>query len=117
MKIVRIILVIIIALLSLSAGAAKLMKVPQEVIFFESLGINLNMMWALGFFQVLAGVLIFVSKFRKIGAIFAALTFIISAIMILMTGQLGFGLFSLLPVILALYIAITSQNTQKVKNS
>ena len=117
MRIVKIIILAILALLSVAAGAAKLMKAPQETTFFESLGIDLTFMLMLGLLQVAGGIFIIVPKLRKIGAIVAAIAFSISTIMISMTGQIGFGFFSLLPVILALYIAISSQTMTRAKNT
>lgn len=109
MKIVNAIIIGIIALLSLAAGVTKIFTAPQEISFFESLGIDLNIMIAFGFVQFAAGVLILLPKLRKIGAIVAAISFGISAIMIFRTGQIGFALFSILPIALALYILKTSK--------
>jgi len=76
MKILRIIILVIVTLLSLAAGLAKVMQVPQEAA-------------------------VAIPKTRNIGAIVTAVIFLISAIMIFMNGQVGFGLFSLLPTALA----------------
>jgi hypothetical protein len=113
MKILNIIILAIVALLSLAAGAAKIMKAPQEVVFFESLGISLTLMVALGVVQAVAGVMALVPRIRKIGAAIAAICFVISAIMILMSGQIGFGLISLLPAALAVYIFISTPSSAK----
>ena len=117
MKIVRVIILVIVALLSLAAGVAKIMKTPQETTFFDSLGIDLTFMLILGVLQVAGGIFIFVPKVRKVGAIVAAIAFSISTIMIFMTGQIGFGLFSLLPIVLALYLAISPQTMARVKKT
>lgn len=104
MNIVNAVIVGVIALLSLAAGAAKVFKAPQELAFFESLGVDLNIMIAFGTVQIAAGALTFLNKFRKIGAVIAAISFLISAAMIFRTEQIGFALFSILPVAFALYI-------------
>ena len=117
MRIVKIIILAILGLLSLAAGAAKLMKAPQETTFFDSLGIDLTFMLLLGLSQVIGGIFIIAPKLRKIGAIVVAIAFSISTIMISMAGQVGFVLFSLLPVLLALYIAISSQKMTRAKNT
>jgi len=104
MAILQKIILGIVALLSVAAGIAKVMKVPQEVTFFESLGIDLFFMIALGALQLLAGLIILVPRFRVIGATIAAISFSISVAMIWMTGQTGFAMVSVLPVALAIYV-------------
>jgi len=104
MAILQKIILGIVALLSVAAGAAKIMEAPQEVAFFESLGIDLFFMIALGALQIVAGIIIFVPRFRIIGATIAAISFSISVAMIWMTGQIGFAMISVLPVALAIYV-------------
>jgi len=94
----------LVALLSLAAGVAKIMKAPQEVAFFESLGIDLFFMIVLGTLQIASGLIILVQRFRVIGAIIAAISFSLSAAMIWITGQIGFAMVSVLPVALAIYV-------------
>lgn len=101
MKILRIAILAIVSLLSVAAGLAKVMRVPQEASFFEGLGLSLGLMIALGGLQLVGGVLVIFPKSRKLGAILAAIAFLMSAIMVFMNGQIGFGLFSLLPAALA----------------
>lgn len=104
MKIFNIIAIFAVALLSLAAGAAKLMKVPQEAAFFEAVSLAPIFMTIFGALQVLCSVLICIPKTRRIGAGLAALSFFASVVMILKTGQIYFALFSVLPVFLALYV-------------
>lgn len=101
MKVLRIIVLVIVTLLSLAAGLAKVMQVPQEAAFFEGLGVNLGVMIGLGAAQIIGGLFVVFPKTRNIGAIITAIAFLISAIMIFMNGQIGFALFSLLPAALA----------------
>ena len=115
MRIVRLIILAFIALLSIAAGAAKLMMVPQEMAFFESLGVDLTLMVVFGVFQIVGGIFLFVPKVRKVGATIVAAAFIISAIMIFMTGQTVFGLTSLIPAIVALYLVLSRQAFATVK--
>jgi uncharacterized membrane protein YphA (DoxX/SURF4 family) len=105
MKIFQIILLIVIALMSLGAGAAKIMKMPQEVQFFETAGLSPTLLIVLGIVQVIGGLLLIVPKTRKPGAIIAGLGFLCSVITILMTGQIGFAAISLLPVLGAGFLA------------
>lgn len=101
MKILRIAILAIVAILSLAAGLAKVMRVPQEAVFFEGLGLSLGLMTAIGALQLVGALCVIFPKSQKLGAILAATAFLTSAIMIFMNGQIAFGLFSLLPAALA----------------
>lgn len=105
MKILKLILLVIVILVCISAGIAKVMRMPQEVQFFEALGVNLILLTLLGLLQVMAGLLLIAKKTRRSGAILAALAFLASTVMIFANGQIGFGLFSLIPVALSLLFA------------
>lgn len=113
----RRIISVIVAFLSIAAGVAKLMKVPQETTFFDSLGIDLRFMLILGIFQVAAGIFIFMPRARRMAAILTAIAFSFSTIMIFMTGQIGFGLFSILPVVLALYLAALFHTAKRAEST
>ena len=98
---------VIVALLSLAAGAAKVMKAPQEVLFFEVVGLGPIYMTILGALQLIAGVLVFVPRTRKLGATLAAVAFLISVLMILKSGQTGFAIISLLPVAISVFVFVS----------
>lgn len=110
MKIVNIIIFLIVTTLCVAAGGAKIMKIPKEAAFFETLGIDLIYMMILGAVQIAAAIFLIFYKTRNLGAILAAAAFLVSAGMILKTGQMSFGLFSLLPVLLSLYIIKVSKS-------
>ena len=55
MKLVQTIILVILILLSLAAGAAKLMQVPQEAQFFADAGLGIAAMISLGAFQIVGG--------------------------------------------------------------
>jgi hypothetical protein len=101
MKIFQTVILVILVLMSLSAGAVKLLQMPQEVKFFEDAGLGVALLMALGAVQILGGVLAAVPKFKLPGASIIAAGFFTSTIVIFMTGQIAFGAFSLLPVIFA----------------
>lgn len=110
MNILYKIAIAIVVLLSLAAGAAKIMQAPQEAAFFEAVGLAPIFMIGLGVLQVLGGILIAIPKSRRMGAIVAALSFLVSVVMIVKTGQVGFALVSLLPVMLALFVFVRSKS-------
>ena len=100
MKLALNILLIILVLMSLAAGAAKLLQVPQEAQFFADAGLGTGVMMALGALQILGAALSVPPKFRKAGAAIMGAGFLASAVIILMTGNMGFAAVSLLPVVL-----------------
>jgi len=81
---------------------------PQEVIFFEELDIGLIWMTLLGIIQVAGGFLAAVQKTRKIGASIIALTFLVSTLMIFISGNMVLGAVSLMATLLAGFLAWTS---------
>ena len=98
-------ILVVLILLSLSAGVAKVMKVPNEVEFFQGAGLSLGLLLALGFVQLIGGALLAFRRVRMLGAIVAALGFGISTVAIFLSGQAAFGVFSLLPVMMAAFVA------------
>ncbi len=106
MKIVQTVILVILILLSLAAGAAKVMQVPQEVQFFADAGLGVAAMISLGVFQILGAALSAVPKFRLIGAATMGAGFLVSALIILMTGDLMFAVISLIPVLLSGFVFI-----------
>lgn len=106
MKIVINLLIVIITLLSLAAGVAKIMHMPQEVQFLRGFGFNNLTITLYGVVQIVAAILLSVGallsnkRFQLVGAICLALTFLLSSVLIFSTGHWVFGLVSLLPVAL-----------------
>jgi len=99
MKTAQTVLLVFIVLLCLAAGLAKVMQVPNEVEFFQSLGLNSNMLIAFGALQIFAGVELAIPKTRKYGIAFAAFLFLASAVMLFISGNIPFGFVSLIPVV------------------
>jgi len=104
MKIIKVVLIILIAILGLSAGAAKISLMPEEMEFFSKVGMNDTMLFVFGLIQLIGALLFIFSKTRKIGANILAFTFGASSIIIFLAGKIAFGLFSLLPIGIILVI-------------
>ena len=104
MKIINIILIALIALLSIAAGLAKAMQVPQEVEFLQSFGFTTTLVVAYGVIQILGGILLALAKSRKWGAIITFACFSVSTALIFIGGQLVFGMVSLLPIVMTGFI-------------
>jgi len=111
-KIVNILIIAIVVLLSIAAGLAKVMQVPQEMEFLQGFGLNSIAIIAFGLVQIAAGVLLVPQKTRMPGAIAAALAFALSAVLVLLTGNLLFALVSVIPVALACLIMYQSASSK-----
>ena len=106
MKITIKILTGIIILLSIGAGLAKVMQVPQEVEFLGGIGLSTIMIIAFGGFQIMGGIFSLLPKFKLSGLALVTFGFFISTILIFVSGDVKFGLVSLIPVILAVFLFI-----------
>ena len=108
MKIAITIVAILIGLLSIAAGAAKLALVPEEVAFLGQFGFGTVLIVLFGVIQVLGGLLLIVPKSRLYGALVVAFAFALSAVLLLLAGNASFAGVSLVPVILAGFVAYRS---------
>ena len=110
MKITIKILTGIIILLSIGAGLAKVMQVPQEVEFLGGIGLSTVMIIVFGAFQILGGILTVIRRFKIYGLSIIALGFIVSSLLIFYSGDTSFGMISLIPIVLAvsLFYSITN---------
>ncbi|MGI9222550.1 MAG: hypothetical protein ACR2QS_16100 [Woeseiaceae bacterium] len=96
----------LLALLGVAAGVAKMMQVPQEMAFFQGeLGFGSNTIVAFGALQFIGGLMIVFKKTRLAGSILLGLTLFLSSVVIFMSGNIGFGLVSLIPVVMADVVA------------
>lgn len=95
---------LILILLGTSAGIVKIIKMPQELEFFQAAGLGELSLVLFGIAQLIGGVLLIFRRSRLVGAILSAVAFLTSAIMILVTGAFGFGVIALLPAIMSGWI-------------
>ena len=112
MKKLTVFILVIAALLSCAAGMAKIMRVPEELKFLQQFGFSDLAIIVFGVVQVLAGVLLLITKTRMIGAVMALLAFALSAGLVFASGNIPFALFSLLPVVATAYFAYQSRPVQ-----
>lgn len=108
MKIARTVLAVILGLLSIAAGAAKVTLVPEEAAFLQKFGFTDTLIIAFGLIQLFSGVLLIVPRTRAYGASICCVGFAVSAMLLLIAGNLAFGSVSLLPIVLAGFIAVQS---------
>ena len=108
MKRLQLAILAIVVLLSSAAGIAKVMKAPGEVAFLAGIGLNESAIVAFGLLQIAGAAMLIVPRIRAVGAIVAGLGFGLSTVAIFAAGQLAFGLFSILPILLAGYVLFDS---------
>ena len=104
MKSVKIIILIVLIALGISAGIAKVMLIPEELEFFTSVGLSETLLILFGVIQILAGIFLMPKKFRKLGAAILAFTFCVSTVLIYLNGQIAFAFFSIVPILLTLIV-------------
>lgn len=104
---------IILVILSLAAGGAKVFNMPQEIQFFKDAGIHSTWLLPLGSLQIIGGLLAIYYRTRRVGSAAIALGFLLSTIVIFMTGNSAFGVFSLLPVFLCAFIFWRSKGSSQ----
>lgn len=78
----------ILVFLAISSGLTKIMLMQQDVDFFGKYGFSDPILIGFGLVQVLGGILLLVPKSRIIGALMVAVTFLISAAVLAMSGKL-----------------------------
>ncbi len=107
----------LLVVLGVAAGSAKIAKTPEELSFFQQLGLSESVLLVFGVIQVLAAVLLIFNQVRLFGIATLAVTFLSSTIMILIAGQLGFAVFSLLPLIMLYFAFKYSLNSVESNSS
>ncbi|PUB09780.1 hypothetical protein [Yoonia sediminilitoris] len=101
---------IAVSLISIAAGAAKVMRTPQEVEFFMQAGLGIIPLIILGVIQSAGGVIAFLPKFRFAGLSLVTLGFFLSVVVIALTGNIAFAAISMLPVLLSGGLALRERN-------
>ena len=103
----RAIILIVLVVMSLGAGLAKVLQMQQEVQFFDEAGLGLGPLMFLGLIQIVGGGLAIVTKTHTFGLLFIALGFFLSTIVIFLTGNIGFAFGSLVPVVLIIWLSMS----------
>lgn len=100
MKIMYKVLLVILVFLAVSSGLTKVMLMQQDVEFFGKYGFTNPVLIAFGLTQLLAGILLVLPNTRVIGASLVAITFLISAVVLFMDGNI------LVTVITLIFVAL-----------
>jgi hypothetical protein len=111
MKPFNILIIAVVAILSVAAGLAKVMEAPQEMEFLQGAGLSPTLILAFGLVQILGGALLATKRTRTMGAYLAVAGFAASTLLILMGGDLVFGLISAIPIALSALVAYQAART------
>jgi len=115
MKIAVTIVAVLIGLLSLAAGGAKIALVPQEVVFLSQFGFVKGHTVSFGVVQVVGGLLMLIPKTRLFGALIAAAGFALSVALLMAAGNMAFAGVSLVPVLLAGFVAYQDMSARQTR--
>lgn len=102
----------LLVLLSLLAGVAKLFQAPQEVAFFSAAGLGLVPLMFNGIIQVVGSLLSILPKTRLPGLGLVVAGFMMSVLVIAMTGNMPFAAFSMLPVLFGAVVIFLERRKQ-----
>jgi hypothetical protein len=117
MKILIKLNLVVLVLLSLSSGVTKILLMPQEVEFFGGGGFSSTWIVVYGAAQLVGGILLILAKTRLWGGAVMVFTFGVSTILIFLSGKIGFGLFSLLPVVMSIVAIIWSARDKSAQRA
>ena len=115
MKIAVTVIAVLIGLLSLAAGGAKIALVPQEVVFLSQFGFVKGHTVSFGVVQVAGGLLMLIPMTRLFGALIAAAGFALSGALLLAAGNTAFAGVSLVPVLLAGFVAYQDMSARQAR--
>ncbi len=111
MKIVPNIVLAILVFLAISAGITKILLLQQDVEFFGKYGFSNPILIAYGVIQLIGGVLLVLPKTRIMGAVLIAITFLISAVVLVMDGNIPVAIIT---VICILFLGVVAKSSPKM---
>lgn len=91
-------------ILSIATGAFKLLQQEADIALFEKIGFNEVGTTVLGAIQLIGGILLILPKTRTWGAYIMIPTFVVASIAVFANGMIGFGVVSLLFIVMALLV-------------
>ena len=98
-------LLIVLLLLGYSTSIVKFISLDAEVKLFQNAGFTKELIFAFGLLQFIATTLTAIPKTRRYGAIILAITFMIATVVVFISQMIGFGVFSISFILLALIFA------------
>ena len=100
MRILKIILLAIVVLLGLGSGIAKVMLLADDLHFFGKIGLSEVGIQIFGTLQMIGALMLPFQKWRFLGSLILIITFLSSTSLLLISGNISFGIFSILPIAL-----------------
>ncbi|WP_293748083.1 DoxX family protein [uncultured Paraglaciecola sp.] len=100
----------ILIFLAVSSGVTKVMLMQQEVEFFGQYGFTNPILIVFGTIQLFGGALLAIPKTRVIGAAIIAITFLISAVILVMASNVPMAIVTLVCIVLLGFIIKQSVN-------
>ena len=88
MRIFFYITLVILIFLAVTSGITKMLLMPQDVEFFGEYGFSNPILIAYGLVQFVGGIILAIPGLRVIGAIVVTFTFLISAIVLFLSGNI-----------------------------
>ena len=117
MKIFFNVILVILVFLAVSSGITKIILMQQDVEFFGKYGFTDPILIAYGASQLLGGILLVLPKSRIFGAALVAITFLISAVVLAMEGNIPVTIVTLIFVLLLGVIIKRSLNNKTQSSS
>ena len=100
MKAVSTTIVVLLVLLAVSSGIAKILLMEQDVVFFAKYGFSNPILITYGLTQLFGGLLMIVAKTRLAGAITVAITFLVSLVLLLIEGNIPVSIITVVATLL-----------------
>jgi len=116
MKIFFYVVLTILTLLAVSSGMTKILLLQQDVDFFGKYGFTNPILMAYGAIQLLGGILLVLPKSRVVGAILVAITFLISAVVLVMENNIPLTIVTFICVLLLGFIIKRSYSSVSVSS-
>ena len=91
---------VILVILATSSGVTKIILMQQDVDFFGQYGFTNPILIAYGATQLTGGALLIAPMTRLAGAIIVAITFLISAVVLIMAGNIPVTIFTLIALLM-----------------
>lgn len=98
----------ILVFLAVSSGITKILLMQQDAEFFGKYGFAAPSLMAFGATQLVGGVLLVFQRVRVLGAAFVAITFLVSAVLLIMEGNIPFTIFTFIALLGLGFIARSS---------
>ena len=111
MKIFYYVVLALLVFLAISSGIPKVMLMEQDVEFFSQYGFTNSILIAFGVAHIVGGVLLAIPKTREVGAIIVGVLFLISAVVLILSGNIAVAIVTGVAIVLLFFVAKKSPNT------